>query len=463
MLYDVFISHASEDKDTFVRPLADALRKENIEVWYDEFSLQLGDRIRQSIDKGLQQSRFGVIVLSPAFFSKHWPQYELDGLVESEMNGSHKVILPIWHEIGKQEIFRFSPSLANRHAVSSTQGLDCVVKKILQVVKPQGSPLIIARDLLLKRGITPPVVTDQYWLEIVEASNRVPASGAEIPTEAHWGRWSFPLPQKNNVGSWGERLALTVMQLNWSNVAESEQISLLTPPEKVLSFVRGQPGLHETCEMFPELFIQYAPQLAIPGMGGDFESMFETLYQQSIKEYNKHRKEESKFGTGLTIDQTVPICDEVWSLRSPVFGNYKPEYVVEEYFSGGMFGPPVSPYEHIEHLVWLLSDACNWLPANIREYFIDGMARWGAWLWTPCYAVDRQWEFKGELRNAILYERSKNKDFKWSNKTQNDAINAFENSIDILGLPETPETIFDRFIECDIINRLFDSLNEKQI
>lgn len=124
MLYDVFISHASEDKDSFVRPLAELLRKENIEVWYDEFSLQLGDSIRQSIDKGLRQSRFGIIVLSPAFFSKQWPQYELDGLVEAEISGNNKVILPIWHGIKHQEIFNFSPSLANRRAVSSSQGLD---------------------------------------------------------------------------------------------------------------------------------------------------------------------------------------------------------------------------------------------------------------------------------------------------------------------------------------------------
>ncbi len=52
------------------RPLAESLRKENVEVWYDEFSLKLGDSIRQSIDKGLRQSRFGVVVLSKSFFEK---------------------------------------------------------------------------------------------------------------------------------------------------------------------------------------------------------------------------------------------------------------------------------------------------------------------------------------------------------------------------------------------------------
>ena len=51
--YDVFISHASEDKDEIVRPLANALRSEGLEVWYDEFSLRIGDSLRRKIDHGL--------------------------------------------------------------------------------------------------------------------------------------------------------------------------------------------------------------------------------------------------------------------------------------------------------------------------------------------------------------------------------------------------------------------------
>ena len=81
VLYDVFVSHASEDKDSFVRPLAERLREAHIEVWYDEFSLKVGDSLRRSIDRGLTQARFGIVVLSPHFFAKQWSQWELDGLV----------------------------------------------------------------------------------------------------------------------------------------------------------------------------------------------------------------------------------------------------------------------------------------------------------------------------------------------------------------------------------------------
>lgn len=96
MLYDVFICHASEDKEPFVRPLAESLQAEHVEVWFDELSLKLGDSIRRSIDRGLRQSRFGVVVLSPAFFEKNWPQYELDGLINREMKGRDIIIELNW-------------------------------------------------------------------------------------------------------------------------------------------------------------------------------------------------------------------------------------------------------------------------------------------------------------------------------------------------------------------------------
>ena len=132
--YDVFISHASEDKDAFVRPLAHELTRHGIKVWYDEFTLSLGDSLRRSIDRGLAQSRFGVVVLSRSFFAKEWPQKELDGLVARE-DGTQKVILPVWHNVTKAEVARHSPMLADRIAVSSQGGVPRVVREILQVLQ----------------------------------------------------------------------------------------------------------------------------------------------------------------------------------------------------------------------------------------------------------------------------------------------------------------------------------------
>lgn len=114
--FDVFVSHATEDKDLVVRPLAQALQERGLSVWYDEFELRVGDSLRRSIDKGIANSRFGLVVLSHPFFAKGWPQYELDGLVTMSVTNK-QVLLPIWHDISKDDVMRESPSLADKVAL----------------------------------------------------------------------------------------------------------------------------------------------------------------------------------------------------------------------------------------------------------------------------------------------------------------------------------------------------------
>lgn len=134
MQHDLFISHASEDKDEFVRPLAEALTALGLRVWYDEFQLRVGDSLRRSIDRGLANSRYGVVVLSSSFFAKNWPQYELDGMVTREMNGV-KVVLPIWHKVTKNEVMEYSPSLADKVALnSSLLSIEEIAKQLNDVV-----------------------------------------------------------------------------------------------------------------------------------------------------------------------------------------------------------------------------------------------------------------------------------------------------------------------------------------
>jgi len=133
--YDVFISHASEDKDAVVRPLAHALSDGGLKVWYDEFELRIGDSLRRKIDNGLAHSRFGVVVLSRSFFTKGWTNYELDGLVTRTISGD-QVLLPIWHEITKQELINYSPSLADKVARSTaTHTIDEIAKEIIDLIR----------------------------------------------------------------------------------------------------------------------------------------------------------------------------------------------------------------------------------------------------------------------------------------------------------------------------------------
>ena len=117
--FDVFVSHAAEDKEAIVRPLAHALKERGLTVWYDEFELRVGDSLRRSIDSGIARSRFGLVILSHSFFAKGWPQYELDGLVTMAV-GERQVLLPIWHDISKDEVLNHSPSLADKVALRTS-------------------------------------------------------------------------------------------------------------------------------------------------------------------------------------------------------------------------------------------------------------------------------------------------------------------------------------------------------
>ena len=133
---DFFISHANEDKDSFVRDLARALEEGGASVWYDEFTLKIGDSLRREIDRGLANSRFGIVVLSTHFFAKEWTQRELDGLFALDGQGD-KRILPIWHQITKDVVLRHSPMLADRVALNtSLKTVDQIATDLLELVAP---------------------------------------------------------------------------------------------------------------------------------------------------------------------------------------------------------------------------------------------------------------------------------------------------------------------------------------
>ena len=138
-LWDVFISHASEDKEAVARPLAEALKKRGVQVWYDEFTLKLGDSLRRNIDLGLRDSKYGIVILSKVFFSKEWPQKELDGLYNRERNGK-KVILPIWHDVTAKEVSYYSPMLAGKVAAKTKDGMRHTIDMIIDVLGDDAPP-----------------------------------------------------------------------------------------------------------------------------------------------------------------------------------------------------------------------------------------------------------------------------------------------------------------------------------
>lgn len=116
--YDFFISHASEDKELFVRPLVKNLLMKGYKVWYDEMSLRVGDSIVENISNGIKKSIYGIIILSKNFFEKKWTKKELEALLNKEIITGKSSILPIWLNLTTEEVYNFSPLLVDKLAIS---------------------------------------------------------------------------------------------------------------------------------------------------------------------------------------------------------------------------------------------------------------------------------------------------------------------------------------------------------
>jgi hypothetical protein len=133
--WDVFISHASEDKSAVAVPLRDALTARGVSVWLDKTEMRIGHSLRRKIDEGIRSSRYGVVVLSQSFFTKGWTNHELDGLVTRTVAGE-QTLLPIWHGITGDEVRGYSPSLADKVALSTdSHSIEEMADQIADVIR----------------------------------------------------------------------------------------------------------------------------------------------------------------------------------------------------------------------------------------------------------------------------------------------------------------------------------------
>ena len=372
-LHDVFICHASEDKDEFVRPLAEALRSHHLEVWYDEFALDVGDSLREAIDRGLARSHYGIVVLSPSFFRKRWPKRELNGLVAREMGEDRAMILPIWHRVGREEVLAFSPPLADLRAAVSASGIPAVVGQLLRKLQPEGSPLVVARDILIEKGLSPPVVTDEWWLDIVE----IKEGELHYPElNVEW-RWIFPLPfpSGSRGADRGTNIAWSALQLDWADDGKERKICQLTQPETVHSFIREWPGLLECARRNPATLSLYAPQLTIPGFDDGFEDEFDEL----LSPERASSCEAFRYGRAATVDGNPPLCGDFVAWRHPTYGNYTPGELSYQFAKAHDAHYSREVFNGFECLVWLLCDESCWMPERLRETLKRGFRDRVSW------------------------------------------------------------------------------------
>jgi hypothetical protein len=128
-----FISHDTRDKEQIAGPLAIQLQKFMCPVWYDDFSLKVGDSLRESIEAGLKECPKCILILTPNFLSnKGWTKREYDSVFTRELVEKQKLILPVWHNVGRDDVFNYSMILADRVAAQWSLGVEEVARRLLR-------------------------------------------------------------------------------------------------------------------------------------------------------------------------------------------------------------------------------------------------------------------------------------------------------------------------------------------
>ncbi|MBN8529162.1 MAG: TIR domain-containing protein [Caulobacterales bacterium] len=428
MQHDVFICHASEDKDAVARPLAEALREWHLDVWYDEFSMKVGDSLREAIDRGLASCRYGVVIVSPAFFQKRWTQREMNGLVAREMSEGRKLVLPIWHDVELSDVVAYSPPLADVVATRSSVGMERMCADLLRTIRPEESPLMVARDELIRLGWSPPPISDEWWLDMVEAQEHAVSSMWSVP-------WRFPLPER--LGSQGRRrgmnIAWTALHLDWQHQAEHHKFCQITPPEEVLAFVRGDPALTEAAHDYPQYLANYAPQLLIPQFSAEFADDFDDLLKESEERWR------------VDPDRRFPdaLCDRQLALRHPGFGRHSAEEVAEKWMVGLGSNHGASIYDELDYIFWLLASDSEWMPADIRAFLIAGFKERAMW------ERDLLGETRGAFVDALM--KMRRTPLRWTRAMKTDLERIVSAAIRKMGLKADASAIVERFIEEDFV------------
>jgi hypothetical protein len=152
--------NAGEDTAAVAAPPETALTREGIRVWMDRGELTVGDRLLRKINDGISRSRFGVVILSPAFLAKNWPQWELEALAAREDAEGRKVILPVWHNLGLKEVTQYAPVLAGRIATETAKGLTTVAAELLSAMRQDRRDRHSAAAHPLLRPVPPPGADD---------------------------------------------------------------------------------------------------------------------------------------------------------------------------------------------------------------------------------------------------------------------------------------------------------------
>ena len=130
-----FISHSKKDSRDFAIKLANELSRQGCPVWFDEFSLSIGDSLLDSIDEGLKSVEKCIFILSPEFLADEgWCKHEFRTASMKQIFGQKKVMLPIWKGISKEDVYEYSPALVDNFGLDSSLGVEAIAKEISKIL-----------------------------------------------------------------------------------------------------------------------------------------------------------------------------------------------------------------------------------------------------------------------------------------------------------------------------------------
>ncbi len=138
-LRDVFLCHAWDDRQGAAKELHDLLEAGGVRVWFSEKDVGLGVPLLRAIDKGLANSRVGIVLVTPALLTR----LPAEGIADKELSAllARERLVPVVHGTTYEALRDVSPLLASRSGLSTAEdSMAIVAAKLAELVTLESQP-----------------------------------------------------------------------------------------------------------------------------------------------------------------------------------------------------------------------------------------------------------------------------------------------------------------------------------
>lgn len=132
-LRDVFLCHAWDDRKGIANDLYEMLKQKGVSVWFSEKDVQLGSTLLREIDKGLVQSRIGIVLVTPSFLKR----VAGEGIADKELSAllARDLLVPVVSNTTFEELREVSPLLGSRSGLNlNDDTMETIAGKIAELV-----------------------------------------------------------------------------------------------------------------------------------------------------------------------------------------------------------------------------------------------------------------------------------------------------------------------------------------